>query len=72
MAISIDLGSGAGSTNGDTLFEAFTKVNNMFSTTTKLSNGDLTINGVKVGKANNSTSTAIGEFALNVNTLNAY
>ena len=70
MAISIDLGSGAGSTNGDTLFEAFTKVNNMFSTTTKLSNGDLTINGVKVGKANNSTSTAIGEFALNVNTLN--
>jgi hypothetical protein len=70
MAISIDLGSGPGSTNGDTLYEAFTKVNNMFSTTTKLSNGDLTINGVKVGKANNYGSTAVGEFALNVNTSN--
>jgi len=67
MAISIDLGSGAGSTNGDTLFEAFTKVNNMFSTTTKLASGDLEINGIRVGKGNisNLGSTALGVGALN-------
>ena len=70
MAISIDLGSGAGSTNGDTLFEAFTKVNNMFSTTTKLGNGDLNINGISIGKANNYGSTAVGDFALGSNTSN--
>lgn len=68
MAISIDLGSGAGSTNGDTLFEAFTKVNDMFSTTTKLGNGDLNINGVSIGKANNYGSTRVGDAALNSNT----
>jgi hypothetical protein len=73
MAISIDLGSGAGSTNGDTLYEAFTKVNNMFSTTTKLSNGDLEINGIRVGKGNisNLGSTALGLAALNSQTSGA-
>jgi len=68
MAISINLGSGAGSTNGDTLYDAFTKINTMFSTTSKLDNGDLTINDVRIGKANSYGSTAVGEFALNVNT----
>ena len=50
MAISINLGSGAGSTNGDTLYDAFTKINTFLSTTTKLSNGDLEVNGISVGK----------------------
>jgi hypothetical protein len=74
MAISIDLGSGAGSTNGDTLFEAFTKVNNMFSTTTKLASGDLEINGIRVGKGNNSIglSTALGVAALNSQALGSF
>jgi len=72
MAISINLGSGAGSTNGDTLYDAFTKINTMFSTTSKLGNGDLTINDVRIGKANNVGSTAVGEFALNVNTANGF
>ena len=31
MATLINLGSGAGSTNGDTLFQAFTKVNTNYS-----------------------------------------
>ena len=70
MAISIDLGSGAGSTNGDTLYEAFTIINNMFSTTTKISGGDLTINDVRVGRGANNilTNTAVGNTALNSNT----
>ena len=67
MALGIDFGTAA-SGDGDTLFAAFTKINSFLSTTTKLGNGDLTINGVKVGKANNYGSTAVGEFALNVNT----
>lgn len=50
MAISINLGSGAGSTNGDTLYDAFTKINTFLSTTTKLTNGDLNINGTYIGK----------------------
>jgi hypothetical protein len=74
MAISIDLGSGAGSTNGDTLFAAFTKVNNMFSTTTKLGNGDLEVNGIRIGKGNNSIgqSTALGVYALNSQALGSF
>jgi hypothetical protein len=70
MAISIDLGSGAGSTNGDTLYEAFTIINTMFSTTTKIIGGDLTINDVRVGRGagNIVTNTAIGNTALNSNT----
>jgi hypothetical protein len=70
MAISINLGSGAGSTNGDTLYEAFTKINTMFSTTTKLSNGDLQIRSITVGNGGGSvaTNTATGSAALNANT----
>ena len=66
MAISIDLGSGAGSTNGDTLYDAFTKINTMFSTTTKLSNGDLQINSVNIGKGvyGHVSNTAIGSLTL--------
>ena len=69
MALGINFGTGAVG-DGDTLFAAFTNINTMFSTTTKLSNGDLNINGVNIGKANNYGSTAVGEFALNVNTSN--
>jgi hypothetical protein len=66
MAISINLGSGAGSTNGDTLYEAFTKINTMFSTTTKKSDGDLLIRNITVGNGAGSvsTNTAIGNGAL--------
>jgi len=66
MALGIDFGT-AVSGDGDTLFAAFTKVNNMFTTTTKLNNGDLTINDVKVGKgagSSNFGSTAIGQDTL--------
>jgi hypothetical protein len=74
MAISIDLGSGAGSTNGDTLFEAFTKINTFLSTTTKLNSGDLEVNGVRVGKGNNNIfgSTALGSLALNNQALGSF
>jgi hypothetical protein len=70
MAISINLGSGAGSTNGDTLYEAFTKINTMFSTTTKKSDGDLLIRSITVGNGGGSvgTNTAIGNGALFSNT----
>lgn len=67
MALGIDFGT-ASSGDGDTLFAAFTKINNMFLTTTKLSNGDLNINGIYIGKANNYSSTRVGEFALDANT----
>jgi len=66
MALGINFGTGAVG-DGDTLFAAFTKINNMFTTTTKLSNGDLTINDVKVGKgagSGNYASTAIGQDTL--------
>jgi len=69
MALGIDFGTPS-SGDGDTLFAAFTKINNMFTTTTKLSNGDLNINGINIGKANNYGSTAVGDMALNVNTVN--
>jgi hypothetical protein len=49
MALGINFGTGAVG-DGDTLFAAFTKINTMFSTTTKLSNGDLNINGAYIGK----------------------
>lgn len=70
MAISIDLGSAPNSTNGDTLYEAFTIINTAFSTTTKLTNGDLTINDVRIGRgANNITSnTVVGLLAGESNT----
>jgi hypothetical protein len=72
MAISINLGSGPGSTNGDTLYDAFTKINTMFSTTTKLTaGGDLKINDVRVGKGagNIFSNTVLGDNALTDNTI---
>jgi hypothetical protein len=70
MAISIDLGSAPNSTNGDTLYEAFTIINTMFSTTTKLTNGDLEINDVRIGRGggNVASNTVVGLNALNSNT----
>ena len=69
MALGIDFNT-ANSGNGDTLYSAFTKINNMFSTTTKISGGDLTINDVRVGRGfgNIVTNTAVGNTALNSNT----
>jgi hypothetical protein len=69
MALGIDFGT-AVSGDGDTLFAAFTKVNNMFSTTTKLSNGDLNINSIVVGKGAGGiyTNTLVGNNSLNTNT----
>ena len=69
MALGIDFNT-ANSGNGDTLYTAFTKINNMFTTTTKLSNGDLTVGrdgGIKVGKGGGTSygGTAIGQNALN-------
>jgi len=74
MAISINLGSGAGSTNGDTLYDAFTKINTFLSTTTKLSAGDLTINDVRVGRGagNISSNTVFGASAGQSNTTGSY
>ena len=68
MALGLNFGDGGVAGDGDSLLTAFTSINNMFSTTTKLSNGDLEINGVNIGKANNSSTTRVGEGALNVNT----
>ena len=63
MALGINFGTGAVG-DGDTLFAAFTKVNTMFSTTTKLGNGDLVVNGVNIGQGasvvSNFDNTAIG------------
>lgn len=69
MALGIDFGS-ITSGDGDTLFAAFTKINNMFTTTTKLSNGDLNINSIIVGKGGGSISTCaiVGNNSLNTNT----
>jgi len=69
MALGIDFGS-ITSGDGDTLFAAFTKINNMFTTTTKLSNGDMVFgrnDGIKVGKGGGTSygGTAIGQNALN-------
>ena len=69
MALGINFGTGAVG-DGDTLFAAFTKINTMFSTTTKLGNGDLNINSIVVGKGNGSisTNTVVGNNSLNTNT----
>ena len=69
MALGINFGTGAVG-DGDTLFAAFTKINNILSTTTKLSNGDLTINDVRVGRgaSNIGTNTVVGAGALASNT----
>lgn len=68
MALGLNFGTGEAG-DGDSLLTAFTSINNMFSTTTKLANGDLNINGINIGKANNFGSTAVGDMALNVNTV---
>ena len=62
MALGLNFGTGADN-DGETLFSAFTKINTILSTTTKLSNGDLEINSVKIGKGNNTISSnlVIGE-----------
>jgi hypothetical protein len=64
MALGLNFGTGADN-DGETLFSAFTKINTILSTTTKLSNGDLEFNGIKFGKGNNTISSniAIGENA---------
>ena len=48
MALGLNFGTGADN-DGETLFSAFTKINTILSSTTKLSNGDLQINGVNIG-----------------------
>ena len=56
--------------NGDTLRDAFVKTNTNFdilSTTSKLTGGDLNVNGINIGSANYYNSTRVGESALNVN-----
>ena len=60
--------------NGDTLRDAFVKTNTNFdilSTTTKLSNGDLQVNGINVGQGalvtTNFNNTAVGHRAGNSN-----
>ena len=62
MALGLNFGTGADN-DGETLFSAFTKINTILSTTTKLNNGDLEINSVKIGKGNNTISSnlVIGE-----------
>jgi hypothetical protein len=66
MALGLNFGTGADN-DGETLFSAFTKINTILSTTTKLSNGDLQLNGVTIGKGNNSISSnlIVGENAGN-------
>ena len=56
MALGLNFGTGADN-DGETLFSAFTKINTILSTTTKLSNGDLEINSVKIGLGNGTLNT---------------
>ena len=69
MALGLNFGTGAAG-DGDSLLTAFTSINNMFSTTTKISGGDLTINDIRVGKgaSNIGSNTALGNNALTANT----
>jgi hypothetical protein len=69
MALGLNFGDGGVAGDGDSLLTAFTSINNMFSTTTKISGGDLTINDVRVGRGagNISTNTAVGNLSLNAN-----
>jgi hypothetical protein len=68
MALGLDFGTGTAG-DGESLLSAFTKINTFLSTTTKLTSGDLEVNGVIVGTGNNSNfgSTALGYLALNSN-----
>ena len=70
MALGLNFGDGGVAGDGDSLLTAFTSINNMFSTTTKLGNGDLTINDVRVGRGagNIVNNTALGNNTLTANT----
>jgi len=70
MALNIDFGSGINTATGDTIYAAFVKLNSLFSTTSKDSNGDLNINGITVGKGKGSITfcSAIGYNVLSANT----
>jgi len=78
MAVTvINVGTTANDNTGDTLRGAFIKTNTNFdilSTTSKLSNGDLQINGVNVGKGGGtiSNNTSIGLNTLTANTTQTY
>ena len=56
MALGLNFGTGADN-DGETLFSAFTKINNFLSSTTVLGNGDLQLNSVTIGKGNGSQGT---------------
>jgi hypothetical protein len=64
MALGLNFGDGGVAGDGESLLSAFTKINNMFTTTTKLGNGDLQVNGVNIGYASNLGSTVVGNAAL--------
>jgi len=74
MAVTvINVGTTANDNTGDTLRGAFVKTNSNFdilSTTSKLANGDLTINDIRVGRGagNIGSNTALGNNALTANT----
>jgi hypothetical protein len=70
MAVTvINVGTSANDNTGDTLRNAFIKTNTNFdilSTTSKLTSGDLQVNGVNIGKGvyGNVSNTAIGSLTL--------
>lgn len=70
MALGLIFGTGAAG-DGESLLSAFTKINNMFTTTTKLSNGDLLVNGINIGQGasvvSNYGNTSIGYQAGDLN-----
>jgi|688.fasta_scaffold282493_3 hypothetical protein len=74
MAVTvINVGTSANDNTGDTLRNAFIKTNTNFdilSTTSKLGNGDLQINGINIGKGGGTTygNTSIGLNTLTANT----
>jgi len=69
MALGLDFGTGSAG-DGESLLSAFTKINNMFSTTTPMSGGDLAINNVRVGRGagNIASNTVLGAYAGQSNT----
>ena len=70
MALGLIFGTGAAG-DGESLLSAFTKINNILSTTSKESTGDLNVNGIRVGTGgtgNILTCVAIGANALALNT----
>jgi len=69
MALGLNFGTGAAG-DGDSLLVAFTSINSFLSTTTKEASGDLSINGIAVGRGSggNIRNTAIGSLTLINNT----